>query len=101
MSESKEDRWGPIVLALVVGLFLGAIIASFVAPNEEAIREELVEEIRSEMYAERTLRENEIMLENLEWAIKRLDGEMEEVWDRIDIADLLEKNREEFMEDLD
>ena len=89
MENSKEDRVGPIVLALVVGLFLGAMFVSFMAPDAEDIRVELQEEVRAEMYAERTLRENEIALENLTWAIKRIDGDLDDIWDRLEIADLL------------
>ena len=95
-----EDKVGRVVASFLCGMVVCLLISAFFWPDTEEIRVDLRTEIRAEMYAERKAIEAENELDDLVWAIKRIDKDLDEIWDRIEIADLLEENREKFMEDL-
>ena len=79
-----EDRVGQTVVAFVTGMLLVAVIWAILGPSTESVRESVREEVHAEYMAEKTIRENDIALEDMKWSIKRIDGELEDIQDRLD-----------------
>ena len=79
-----DDGGARAVAAFVAGMVVAVIAFAIAFPSKDTIRAELREEVHAEYMAERTIRENDAKLENLVWSIKRIDGELDDVRDRLD-----------------
>ena len=95
-----DDGGARAVAAFLTGALLVALVFAIFGPKTDSIREEVREEVHAEYMAERTIRENEIALENLVWSLKRIDGEIDDLWDRLEVADLLDEKRLSLQKDL-